>query len=82
MIKKHYLFLVFFCILNDTTLLAADKIYPHDLPTQPKVFFHGSHDRTIKEFIPRSISPRSESEGDVVFSTPHLAFATVFYTSP
>ncbi len=70
------LFLTFFSI--QTIHEKKDILLPNDLPTQPKIFFHGSHNKNIKKFTPQSISPRNKSEGDVVFGTPHLAFAAVF----
>lgn len=52
-------------------------IYPLEIPSQPRLFFHGSGQK-IDCLKPKSISKRNENEGNVVFATSYLSYAVLF----
>jgi len=51
------------------------------LGMKPKILYHASSNRNIKEFEPRAESVRDPNEGPVVFATPNKADATKFLVS-
>lgn len=59
------------------TTVGSEFLYPSEVPSQPRVLFHGAGQKL--DFIePKSLSTRSDNEGDVVFATSHLGYATLF----
>lgn len=45
---------------------------------KPSILFHGSSNRTIKEFLPRAKGVRDPNEGPVVFASLEKAAASIF----
>ena len=58
--------------------LKQEVLYARETWIKPKVLFHGSVNRTIDEFKPRSIGVRHPKEGSVIFATPHIEYAATF----
>ncbi len=52
--------------------------YKNDTFIKPRILFHASKDKNIKLLEPREIKRRSKDEGAVIFSTPHIGFASIF----
>lgn len=67
--------------LQESFNIGSEVLYTREIPTQPRLFFHGSPNRNIEIFEPRSMYQRDSREGDVVFSTPAIGFAAVFMTT-
>lgn len=48
---------------------------------KPLFLYHGSQNKNIRLFEPRAESIRDPTEGNVVFATPHIEYASMFIVS-
>lgn len=57
-----------------------EVLYMHETWIRSNVVFHGSQNRDLDALSPRSIGVRDKTEGDVIFATPHMEYASTFMT--
>ena len=60
--------------------LGKELLLIHETWLRPTVMFHASVNKNIDVFEPRSISTRSKQEGDVIFASADISYASRFMT--